>query len=239
MALLALPNLWIESCQQKDGGMGYGQSSRSDLSNTAMAIEALRDMGLSEEDEAFKRAVSFITICQNSNETNPEVWAGTDGGFIYRPGESNAGEYEDDDGTPRYRSYGLMSYAGLVSFLWAGVDRDDPRVRSAFRWVRDNWTLEENRNVGNAGLYYYYLTMAKALGAYGQRMIETADGKTHDWPVELSEKVISLQRPDGSWANENRRWFEEDSVLVTAYMVRALSICHDVISEDKRVEAGE
>lgn len=223
---------YVKSAQQKDGGMGYNPSSRSDLSNTAMAVEALKEAGLSEDDEAFKRAIAFITLCQNNNEANPQEWAATDGGFIYRPGESKAGEYEDEDGTTRYKSYGLMSYAGLVSFLWAGVDRDEPRVRSAYRWVQENWTLDENRNLGDAGLYYYYFTMAKALQAYGQRTIETADGKSHDWPVELSRKIISLQCPDGSWLNSNRRWLEEDAVLVTAYMVRALSICHEVINAE-------
>jgi squalene-hopene/tetraprenyl-beta-curcumene cyclase len=132
------------------------------------------------------------------------------------------------DGRVGYKSYGLMSYAVLVSFLWTGVDREDPRVKSAFKWVQNNWTLEENRNLGNSGLYYYYLTMAKALRTYGQRKITTADGKVHDWPVELADRIISLQKPDGSWRNENNTWFETDSVLVTAYMVRALTICREV-----------
>jgi squalene-hopene/tetraprenyl-beta-curcumene cyclase len=127
-------------------------------------------------------------------------------------------------------SYGLMSYAGLVSFLWAGVSRDDPRVKSAFRWVENNWTLEENRNLGDSGLYYYYLTMAKALQAYGQRQIKTSDGKVHDWPAELAEKLVSLQQPDGSWSNSNSQWFENDPVLVTAYAVRTLSICKEVMA---------
>jgi squalene-hopene/tetraprenyl-beta-curcumene cyclase len=100
-------------------------------------------------------------------------------------------------------------------------------VKSAFRWVRENWTLEENKNIGNQGLYYYYLTMAKALSTYGQRIIETTDGKKHDWPMELSERILSLQKKDGSWVNENGRWYEDDPVLVTAYMIRALTICHE------------
>ena len=38
-----------------------------------------------------------------------------------------------------------MSYAGLQSFLYLKVARDDPRVVSAYKWVKNNFTLEENR----------------------------------------------------------------------------------------------
>lgn len=231
---LARAREYIRGCQRPNGGMGYGASSRADLSNTALALEALAKLGLSKDDEVFKRAAAFVTLCQNDSETNDtQAWAGYDGGFIYHPGASPAGEYEED-GRTRYKSYGLMSYAGLVSFLWAGVDRDDKRVQSAFRWVRDNWDLEENRNLGGDGLYYYYLTMAKALSAYGQRKITTSDGAEHDWPVELAAKVTSLQREDGSWANANPRWLETDAILVTSYCVRTLSICHEAIHGGRR-----
>jgi len=222
---------YIKSCQQNDGGMGYGPSNRADLSNTMLALEALNELGLPKDDETYKKAVAFITRCQNDNEQNPEEWATADGGFIYRPGASPAGEYEED-GKKHFTSYGIMSYAGLVSFLWAGVERDDPRVQSAYRWVRENWTVEENKNVGDDGLYYYYLIMAKALQVYGERIIKTTDGQEHDWPVELAEKLMSLQRKDGSWVNTQRRYLETDPVLVTSYAVRALSICREVIGPE-------
>ncbi len=229
---------YILSVQQESGGTGYNPSSRADLSNTAMSLEALRAAGLPADDEAYRRAAAFVALCQNDSETNTEAWAGNDGGLIYRPGESKAGERRTRGGKVEYISYGLMSYAGLVSFLWAGVDREDARVQSAYRWVQKNWTLEENRNLKDSGLYYYYLTMAKALKACGQRELTTSDGEVHDWPVELSEKIISLQKADGSWNNSNTRWFESDSILVTAYMVRALSICREVINEPGKKAPG-
>jgi len=120
--------VYIKRCQTGMGGMGYSPGKRGDLSNTALALEALNDLGLDKDDEAFKNAINFVTMCQNDNEQNTtQAWAGTDGGFIYRPGNSKAGSFEDDAGQTRFRSYGLMSYAGLVSFLWAGVDKDDRR----------------------------------------------------------------------------------------------------------------
>ncbi|HOX08731.1 MAG TPA: terpene cyclase/mutase family protein [Planctomycetota bacterium] len=227
---------YILGVQQTDGGMGYNPSSRSDLSNTSMALDALRAAGLSEKDEAFQRAAAFVALCQNNAETNQAEYAKVvnDGGFMYRPGESKAGQVQGRDGQVGFKSYGLMSYAGLVSFLWAGVDREDARVKSAYRWVEENWNLEENVNLKDAGLYYYYLTMAKALQVYGRREIKGKDGAVHDWPKELAAKIASLQKPDGSWSNRNDKWFEQDPVLVTAYMVRALSICHEAANAPTR-----
>jgi squalene-hopene/tetraprenyl-beta-curcumene cyclase len=63
----------------------------------------------------------------------------------------------------------------------------------------------------------------------GQRRITTSDGEEHEWPVELADKILSLQHPDGSWVNTNGWWLGSDSILVTSYIVRALSICYDVI----------
>jgi squalene-hopene/tetraprenyl-beta-curcumene cyclase len=207
------------------GGFGYSKGAdKADLSNTTMALEALREAGIAKDDPIYKRAQAFLDACHNDSESNKAKWAGNDGGFIYRPGESKAGSY-DDAGVERYRSYGLMSYAGLLSFLTAYVDKSDPRVRSSFRWVQANWDLENNRNLGPRGLYYYYLTMAKALSAYGEREVTTADGVKHDWPAELAKAIVARQAPDGSWKNDDKTWHENDEVLVTAYMVRALSIC--------------
>ena len=42
------------------------------------------------------------------------------------------------------------------------------------------------------------------------------------WREELVRKIISLQRPDGSWINDNNRWWENDPVLVTSYSLLAL-----------------
>ena len=223
------------------GGFGYSAGSRPDMSNAAQTIEALREMGIAENDPVFQNAVRFMSRCQNNAETNDQPWAGTDGGFVYRPTdrESKAGYEQGRDGKRIPKSYGLVSYAGLKAFLLAYVSKDDPRVQAAFRWVRDNWSLEENRNIGTSGLYFYYLTMAKALKAYGERYIETSDGVRHDWPRELAEKLISLQRKDGSWANENPKWMENDAVLVTAFAIRTLSICFEAMREQPAGSAGE
>ncbi len=222
--------LGVESGDQA-GGFGYGGSGgNADLSNTVQSLEALRQAGVSPDDPAMKRAVEFINRCQNRTESNPAPWAMNDGGFIYRPGVTRAKEVKKPDGTVGYESYGLMSYAGLLSFLHANVAKDDPRVVSAVAWIRGHYTFEENVNLGDHGRYYCYVVMSKALSAYGERRLKDDRGEEHDWPVELAECAEGLQRADGSWCNEKSdRWMEGDSVLVTAYMVRALSTCWRVV----------
>jgi squalene-hopene/tetraprenyl-beta-curcumene cyclase len=218
---------YMRDCQvDATGGFGYSKgASKADLSNTAVALEALRASGVAKEDPVFKNVQRFLDSCHNDSESNKAAWATADGGFVYRPGESKAGSYRDASGVERHRSYGLMSYAGLLSFLTAYVERDDPRVASAWRWVSENWDLDSNRNLGQKGLYYYYLTMTKALAAHGERVVTTKEGVKHEWPRELAEAIIARQRVDGSWQNEEPTWYEGDPVLVTAYMIRALSVC--------------
>jgi squalene-hopene/tetraprenyl-beta-curcumene cyclase len=79
------------------------------------------------------------------------------------------------------------------------------------------------------GLYYYYLTLARALNAYDEPIIVTPNGTRHDWRVELLEKLLSLQKEDGSWSGD-KRWMEDNPVLVTAYAVTAL---HEALADLK------
>ena len=62
--------------------------------------------------------------------------------------------------------------------------------------------------------------MARALSA--AQVDKVGD---HDWKKELSAKVISLQKPDGSWANDNNRFWEADPVLCTSFAMLVLELC--------------
>jgi squalene-hopene/tetraprenyl-beta-curcumene cyclase len=198
-----------------------------------MTLDALRDAGVPSTDPTFQNALIFVSRLQNFSETNNQPWAGNDGGFIYGPsdnrkGESFAGEYTDPNGNRRLRSYGSMTYAGLKSFIYAGLTKDDPRVKAAWGWITSNWTLSENPGLGLAdpamaqsGMYYYYHTLARALNEYNEPVIVDPRGNRHDWRVELIERMAMLQRPDGSFVGE-KRWMEDNPVLVTSYVTLAL-----------------
>ena len=217
-----------------DGGVGYGSRwAHSDLSNTHLAMEALfyaKKTFKEEEgnsiDLDWDAAISFVSKCQNLPSNNPEKWVSKHkvdrGGFVYFPGSSMAGEIENDDGSIALRSYGSMSYAGLLSFIYAEMDAKDPRVVAVREWLKKNYTIQENPGMGPQGLYYYYHTMSKALSLSGVTKIETKGGKMKDWRKELSLHLLNLQSSDGSWINENGRWWEKDPVLVTSYALLTL-----------------
>ena len=196
------------------GGIGYGSDERPDMANLGFALEALKSSGLSEDSKVWKNATQFIQRCQNRSESNDQGWAANDGGFIYSPGESKAGET---------KSYGSMTNTGLTSFFYANVKKGDPRIDDAFKWIEKHYTLNENPNMGKQGLYYYYHTLAKALHYYGEPAIKDAQGGDHNWREEMANKLISLQREEGFWVNENKRWREGNKTLVTSHAVLALS----------------
>jgi squalene-hopene/tetraprenyl-beta-curcumene cyclase len=228
-----------------DGGIGYGtpkpnSPAHADMSNTVFALEALHyaeallaDKGDAAKNEPklnFAAAIEFITNCQNLPGSNKQGWVSTDptdrGGFISSPGETRGAEEKLPDGRTALRSYGSISYAGLLSFIYAGVDKSDPRVQAVMEWLKNNYTLAENPGLGENGLYYYYHTMAKALSAAKVDFLKTKDGKVIDWRADLTAKILSLQNGDGSWDNETARWMESDPVLTTCYMLMALARVH-------------
>ena len=103
--------------------------------------------------------------------------------------------------------------------------RTDARVKAATAWIAEHYSVTEHPGQGNAGLFYYYHTFAKALDATGQDQLTDSDGVKHDWRKELAEELIKRQQPDGSWANENQRFMEGDANLATSFALLALDHC--------------
>jgi len=209
------------------GGVGYGGKSRPDLSNTAFLVDALKSCGAGPDDKAIQKALVFVSRCQNlESEHNTTQFAAkvNDGGFYYT---CVLGKQDEERETAQggLRSYGSMTYAGLKSMIYAGLTKDDPRVKAAVGWLRKNYDVESNPGMGDAGLYYYYVTFAKALDALGVDEFEDAKGRKHDWRRELTEALARRQQSDGSWTNKNTRWMEGDPNLATAFAVLALSYC--------------
>lgn len=212
------------------GGVGYDGKSRPDLSNTQYFIDSLIAAGVPKDDPAIQRALKFVGRCQNL----PDKEKGNDlefakkakeddkGGFTYTPLDADDSPHATGDGG--LRSLGAMTYAGLKSFLYAGVKKDDPRVQGALSWIRRHYTLEENPGQKNAGLYYYYHTFAKAMEALGEDQFVDAKGVKHDWRKELLEALKKRQRGDGSFVNVGDRTYgESDPNLATAFALLSLS----------------
>ncbi len=219
------------------GGMGYDADQGrpyTDLSNSYMAYEAmrltqdvedLRAAGEAKADLDWSAVQEFLAQVQNLPGVNTNSWVSADadnrGGFAYSPGAGAS--VTNAEGKVTLRSYGSMTYAGLLSLVYAQVDAQDGRVQAAQDWARRHWTLEENPGMGAEGLYYFFNVLTKCLAAAGNDTLMLPDGRTVVWREEVARKLIGLQKPDGFWVNENNRWWEADPNLVTAYTLLALA----------------
>jgi squalene-hopene/tetraprenyl-beta-curcumene cyclase len=211
------------------GGVGYDpKDKRADLSNTHYLVEALLAAGVPKDDPAVQNALKFISRCQNlPGETNDQPFAkkakpDDKGGLTYTPLDPDDSKHATGDGG--LRSLGAMTYAGLKSFLYAGVKKNDPRVEAAVEWARRHYTLEENPGQGKAGLFYYYNTFGKALEAWGEDEFKDSKGKKHDWRKDLFEALKKRQAKDGSFVNPGDKVFgESDRNLATAFALLTLS----------------
>jgi hypothetical protein len=211
------------------GGAGYGGKSRPDLSNTAFLLDALKAAGAKDNDPAIQKAMVFVSRCQNlESEYNTTSGAAkiNDGGFGYTPTVEPQGDTREGPGPKQpLRSYGSMTYSGFKSMIYAGLTKDDPRVKAALQWIRKNYDVKSNPGMGEAGLFYYYHTFAKTLAAFGVDEIEDAKGVKHDWRRELTAELARRQNENGSWVNKDDKWMEGDPNLATAFALLALSYC--------------
>lgn len=221
-----------------DGGIGYSHDAgRSDMNNTLTALEALyftkhlvADQNPAGQDLDWAAAIQFLQTCQNLPGVNQQDWVSTEakdrGGFVYDPESSKAAGVTNASGKVALRSYGSISYAGLLSYIYSEVKQSDVRVQAVLDWLRANYSLQENPGLGQQGYFYYLHLMTKALAAAKVDELQTKDGRKIDWRRDLALRLIDLQKADGSWQNETGRWWEKDSNLVTAYSVLTLEIIH-------------
>lgn len=233
------------------GGFGYDASTKrayTDLLNTSTTLEAMRlteaaedfrPKGTERADVNWGEAVKFIQRVQNDPRFNDAKWVTDDekekGGFAYHPEQTRAGEHEGDDGTLRFRSMPGMTYAGMLSYIYADVERTDARVQAAALWVANNFDLNESsrdpEKVGTAaakeGLFYLYNILSKGLAVYGRDTLTPNEGKPFNWRVKLLERLVAEQKIDektggGYWINDSSRYWEGDKILVTAYTLIAV-----------------
>lgn len=216
------------------GGFGYasdsGDKRYADLNNTMFVMDAMRrsqryedsrPAGEKKADLDWAAALAFAESLHNGPGTGDQ-----EGGFAYSPADAKAGT--DDaaaaatNGVVVMRSYGSMTYAGLLALVYCELDRGDPRVKSTLDWAGRHWSLEENPGIGEQGLYFFYDVISRALVAAKVESIPREGAAAVDWRAELVGKLVSLQRDDGSFANANSRFWENDPVLVTAYSMITL-----------------
>ena len=206
------------------GGFGYDKVSRrryADLSNTSYALSAMAKTSSLEEfrgdgkrvDLDWDKALAFVENLMKKE--GPDA-----GGAAYNERTPQGGSATNKEGKVSLRAYGAMTYAAVLSMCSAKLDKGDPRVRQSVEWMDRNWSVDENPGMGSQGLYYFYDIMTRALDA---AKIDKVGG--HEWKKELGAKIVSLQKDDGSWYNENNRFWESDPVLCTSFALLALELC--------------
>jgi len=235
------------------GGFGYdAKTARSytDLLNTSTTVEAMRitenaedyrPVGQAKSDINWKELEKYVQRVQNDARFNKErPWVtddkGEQGGFAYHPDQTRAGTHLGKDGNIKFRSMPGMTYAGLLSYIYADVERNDPRVQAAVDWIANNWDLEHSsrdpekagKDAAKEGVYYLYNILSKGMSAYGVDTVTPAEGKPFNWRTKVIEKLVSQQKIDaksggGYWINPVSRYWEGDKVLVTAYTLLALN----------------
>lgn len=200
--------------------------ARPDLSNTAWALQAMRETqdledlrpGGPKVDLDWAAALKFVESLQSKDETEKD----NVGGFGYTGGGERGGMMASRDGSMKLRSYGSMTYAGVESMIYAQVTLADPRVQSALAWAAEHWSVDENPGMGAKGLFYYYTIMAKTLSLLQDQALKMADGREIPWKTQLAEKLAKTQQADGSWVNSDGQFWESDPALVTIYSTLAL-----------------
>jgi squalene-hopene/tetraprenyl-beta-curcumene cyclase len=180
------------------GGIGYGGDDRPDLSNTQLALEAIKSaeeyessfkqmipktpQQIEKEEKElglhWKKALVFLARCQNVKAINKMPYASDDGGFIYE-----TGTYKKE----RSHSYGSMTYAGVKSLVYAKVNQSDIRMKKAISWIQKNYTLDINPGFNDTSLYYYYMTFAKCLHALREDQIVDSKKVKHNWRTDITE----------------------------------------------------
>ncbi len=153
----------------------------SDNSNSQYATLGLR--ACLEANVAFPREA--LELAKRYWESHQKE----DGGWAYSGG----------GGT----SYGSMSVGGLGALIickhhlgesW----RADPKVLKAIDWVTKSFTVAANP--GKESWYFYYLYALERAGVF-TNLRSFGD---HDWYKEGANRLLGLQKPDGSWLQEGQ-----------------------------------
>jgi len=158
--------------------------------------------------------VKFLQRTQNRTESNDQPGALDDGGFAYYPGFSFEGGWT---------STGSMTYGGLKSYIYADIDRNDPRIQAALKWLVKHYTVDEHPGRGPKTYYYYVHVFARTWNLLGIDTVTTEDGVKHDWVRELVTKLVAEQTPQGYWVNtRSAESWEDRPELCTSHAILAL-----------------
>jgi len=201
---------WLCQAQGSHGGWDYvslgGSGGRYDLSNTQMAILALREAALA------------------GCEIPDIVWQRSQGLYFrlqQKDGSWNYGEHNNQRGN-KCAGYGSMTAAGLASIFITMDNLNlasgcpcrggqsqrskgdfERRVDAALSWLEKNYTASKNPKDPAGHYHFYWLYSVERVGiAAGYKYF----GK-HNWFKEGAEHLVKRQGGDGNWGQLHETCF--------------------------------
>jgi len=190
---------WLVSTQFDDGGWSYGSFvGPHDFSNSQFALLALHEAALAGIkipvetwqksyrywQSIYNREGSFSYISGGSPGNGASACGGISSLIIIQENLADAGQFVVN---------------GQV--VCCREEIPEAMLKSAQSWMAVNFSASRNpaKNGGNDGGKYYYLYgMERAGRLSGQRFFGD-----HDWYREGAAHLVSDQRLDGSWENNN------------------------------------
>lgn len=184
-------NLIVDS-QNAEGGWRYQAFAReSDMSITVcqvLALRSARNVGIAVPVSNIRNAQNYVyRSAVRSNER-----AGRRRGF---------GGYGDDGGSFRYqlkpqtRATFPLTAAGVTT-LYASGEYDSPIIKDALDYLdRELFSFNDQNSHGH---YFFYYGHYYAVQAY----YITGGSQWRRYFTEVKGRLLSMQRPDGSWPND-------------------------------------
>ncbi|MBE3070176.1 MAG: DUF4159 domain-containing protein [Acidobacteria bacterium] len=199
---------WLVQAQGSHGGWDYtslnGSQGRYDLSNTQMAILALREAALA--------GIEIPRVVWERNHALYLKEQKQDGAWNYGSPASGTNDHLGGNAA----GYGTMTAAGLASIFITMDNLDlasgcpcrggrstqsrgdfDRRVDAALKWLQDNFKPDSNPKGpdGPDAHKFYWLYSVERVGiAAGYKYFGT-----HNWFREGAEYLLKTQQPNGSW----------------------------------------
>jgi squalene-hopene/tetraprenyl-beta-curcumene cyclase len=203
----------------------------SNLSATVFALDALYAAGTPADDPAYRKALRFVTRCQNLPDAPAAADPRFDGGGFYfieddaarnKPGPAG----RDAAGRERFRSYGSTTADGYRALRLCGLPPDHARPRAALAWLRQHYAGAAHggdyppERAGDKGALDFYYAWSLA-----QSLVDLPADEARTWAVALAGGLTARQHEDGSWRNPCKAVREDDPILATALATAALARC--------------
>jgi squalene-hopene/tetraprenyl-beta-curcumene cyclase len=120
--------------------------------------------------------------------------------------------------------------------LACGLPDDHPRVAAARDWLSAHFSAEqapgafdESQEHLRKALYFYYCnSAARALAACKVREVGPEKSRVR-WAEVLAERLLNLQKSDGSWESEWADMKENDPLIATSLAIGALAQCRAML----------